>query len=195
MIILDVETTGTNPDWHSLVSIGALDFDKPEERFYEECRIWDGAHVDPAALEVNGYSQADIKDSTKKSEGEIVANFLRWLLGRAEILIGGQNPFFDTGFVEAAAHRNHLNFTLAHRIIDLHTICFFHMVRRGRTAPMKNKKSDINSDFIMNYVGIPAEPKPHIAINGALWEAEAFSRFLHERPLFEQFKKYKIPWL
>ncbi len=194
MIILDVETTGANPHTHSLVSIGAIDFENPEEKFYEECRIWDGAHIEPEALAVNGYTEAEIRDPSKKRDGEILTLFLDWILGRADNLIGGQNPFFDTGFLEATAAREHINFPIARRIIDLHSICYFHMTKRNIKPPSKNKKSDLNSDAIMTYVGIGPEPKPHVAINGAIWEAEAFSRLFYDRALFKQFEHHKIPW-
>jgi len=101
---------------------------------------------------------------------------------------------FDLGFLQAAAARHHIDFRIAHRSLDLHTMTYFHMVKRGIEPPMKNKKTDINSDGIMNYVGIPAEPKPHIALNGALWEAEAFSRLLFNRSLLSQFSQFPIPW-
>lgn len=93
MIILDVETTGTDPLKHSLVSIGALDFSSPEIRFYEECRIWEGAHIMPAALEVNGYSEEEITNPQKQSEGELIAHFLSWLFERESMVIAGQNVF------------------------------------------------------------------------------------------------------
>lgn len=195
MIVLDVETTGTEPSKHSLVSIGAIDFSDPSKQFYAECRMWDGAHIMPEALVINGYTEEEIRDPKKKTEGEVAAEFLKWIEGSAEHTIAGQNPFFDTGFMQAACQRNSLNFTLAHRIIDLHTIVYFHMKRRGLEVPVKNKRTSINSDFIMNYVGLPAEPKPHIALNGAKWEAEAFSRLLNEKSLFSEFVQYPIPWL
>jgi hypothetical protein len=47
----------------------------------------------------------------------------------------------------------------------------------------------------MEYVGIPVEPHPHVGINGAVWEAEAFSRLFYDKPLFEQFKEYPVPWV
>jgi len=57
----------------------------------------------------------------------------------------------------------------------------------------KDGFSDLNSDFIMNYVGLPSEPKPHRAINGARYEAEALSRLIYGRGLFEEFEGYAIP--
>ena len=34
MIIVDVETTGIDPEKHSIVSIGAVDFSNPSNEFY-----------------------------------------------------------------------------------------------------------------------------------------------------------------
>ena len=194
MIIVDVETTGTNPIKNSLASIGAIDFTDPTNRFYEECRVWNGAHIDEEALTINGYTFEKLIDPKKKSERELVTTFLEWIKEKAEHTIGGQNPFFDVGFIQAACGRNHLNFTLAHRTIDLHSITYFHMIREGINPPVEHKRSNLNSDTIMAYVGIPAEPKPHIALNGAIWEAEAFYRLFNNEGLFPEFKKFHIPW-
>lgn len=194
MIVFDIETTGTDPRVHSILSIGAIYLHDPAVKFFEECRMWNGAHVDHNALKINGYAEDEIKDPKKPEEGEIVAHFFTWLEARSSILLAGQNPMFDLGFIEASAGRHHINTTLAHRSIDLHSIVYMHMTQRGIEPPTHNKKSDINSDFIMNYVGIPTEPKPHVAINGAIWEAEAFSRLLYGRNLMTEFAKFPMPF-
>ena len=67
MIILDIEASGTNYEKHSIVSIGAFDFDNPSNRFYEECRVWDGANIDEDALEVKGFTEAELRDPNKKT--------------------------------------------------------------------------------------------------------------------------------
>lgn len=194
MIILDVETSGIEPLKHSLLSIGAVDFKNPTRTFYEECRMWDEAHVMEEALAVNGYTEEQIRDPKKQTESELVTKFLYWMKDCENHTIAGQNVFFDAGFIIAAANRNHIDISIARRIIDQHSICYAHMIQRGIEPPIKNKRTDLNSDTIMQYVGIPAEPKPHIAINGALWEAEAFSRLLYNKNLLPQFGQYKIPW-
>ncbi len=195
MIVFDIETTGTDPYKHSILSIGAIDFENPTEQFYMECRVWEGARVEQEALDVNGYSREATKDPAKSEEGTIVAEFLKWLDGRQNILLVAQNPIFDLSFLQAAAARAHLDFTVGRRSLDLHTVAFMHMVQRKIAPPTKNRKSDINSDGIMEYVGIPTEPKPHIAINGAVWEAEALSRLIFSKNLLVQFAQYPIPWL
>jgi DNA polymerase III epsilon subunit-like protein len=194
MIVVDVEATGLDPQAYSLLSIGAVDFLHPEERFYEECRMWDGAHILPEALTINGFTEEQIKDPAKKTEAALIESFLKWMDTREDKTIAGQNPHVDLSFIIAAAHRNHLNISLAHRLIDLHSIAYAHMVSRGLTPPQKNNHSGINSDLIMEYVGIPSEPKPHIGINGAIWEAEAFHRLLYKKGLLEQFKQYPLPF-
>ena len=50
MIVIDVEASGTNYEKHSMVSLGALDFDKPDQRFYMECRIWEAKDVRGTSL-------------------------------------------------------------------------------------------------------------------------------------------------
>lgn len=192
MIIVDVETTGVYPDRNSIVSIGAVDFFHPEETFYGECCIWDGAIVDLQALAVNGYSEEQVRDLNKQTEAELLANFSRWFHERSSRLIVGHNPLFDVGFIRAAAERASLPLSLPSRTIDIHSVCFAHMVQKGITPPVKDGKSLLDSDTVMTYVGIPTEPKPHIALNGALWEAEAISRLLYQKNLLLQFEQYPI---
>jgi DNA polymerase III epsilon subunit-like protein len=195
MIVLDIEATGTNCEVHSIVSIGAIDFIRPEQIFNEECQIWEGAHINPDALKYNGFTEAQITDPTKQTDEQIVKKLLAWIEDREDRTIAGQNPSFDVGFLRATALRYNMNISLAHRSIDQHSIVYAHMIARGLTPPLEHHHSAINSDFIMEYVGIPTEPKPHRALNGAIWEAEALSRLLYDKPLLAQFEKFPIPWL
>lgn len=195
MIVLDVETTGTEASKHSLLSIGAVDLLKPERQFYGECRAWDGSHVMDEALEINGFTRENINDPNKKTEGELVQEFLNWAEASEVHTIAGQNPSLDHDFVKWGAIRNHLDFRLPKRMIDLHTVCYTHMVGRGLTPPLEKKRSNINSEFIAGYVGIPAEIRPHIALNGAKWEAEALSRLLYNKHLLDEYKNFPIPWI
>ena len=195
MIVLDVETTGLNPEKNSLVSIGALDFYNPEDRFYEECRIWDGAEVWPEALVINGYTEQNIRDQHKPTEADIVQRFWDWLKDKSDITVAGQNCYVDLQFVEAALKRTGSKEKMQRRIFDQHSITMFHMLRRGLTPPLKDRRSTLDSDTIMKYVGIPTEPKPHVAINGAIWEYEALHRLIYEKPGLKDFKQYPIPWL
>lgn len=195
MIILDIETTGLSPDKNSIASIGAVDFANPNIQFMEECQMWNGAEVDDAALVVTGDTLESLTAPHKKTEAEVITNFLNWLEGRDDMVIAGQNVFFDTSFLRGAAKRAGVLCNISVRIVDLHSITYAHMIRRGITPPIFNRKTALGSDKIMEYVGIGAEPKPHIAINGALYEAEAFSRLMYDKTLLAQFEGSPIPWV
>ena len=110
--------------------------------------------------------------------------------------LGGQNPSFDRDILKAAIRRAHQNWTLAHRTIDSHTLCWMHMVKRGLTPPLdpQHKRSALDLDAVLNYCGIPSEPEPHNALTGALCHAEVISRLLNDKKLLPEFDQYDIPW-
>jgi DNA polymerase III epsilon subunit-like protein len=194
MIVVDVEASGTEYHTHSIVSIGALDFDDPTNQFYDECRIWDGAHIMDGALEVNGFTESEITDPSKKTEGEITRAFLAWAMDIKEHTLAGQNVSFDRDFLKAAAERAHLDWPLAYRTIDTHTLAYMHMVKRGLKIPTTDGRSALDLDAVLRYCGIPNEPSPHNALTGALSHAEVTSRLLYDRKLLPDFKQFPIPW-
>jgi len=197
MLVIDVEGTGTEAHKHSIVSVGALDLMHPENRFYEECRIWDGAHVMDEALEVNGFTKEQITDPKKMSEADLIHTFLQWSESLDDRTFAGQNPSYDRDFMKYAAERaGHTRWPFAHRTIDTHTLCWMHMVTHGIQPPVDpvHKRSALNLDAVMNYCGIPEEPHPHNALTGALSHAEVISRLLYGRKLLPEFEQYEIPW-
>ncbi len=197
MIALDTETTGTNYEKHSLVSVGAVDMDAPENRFYGECRAWEGAHIESEALLINGMTEADVRSSIKQSEAELVTAFLTWVSSVRDHTFCGQNTAFDYNFLRAAAHRGHIDFSLPHRSVDLHSVAYAHIIWRGATPPFdpNHHRTALNADFVFSYTGIPEEPKPHNALTGALCHAEATSRLLYNTKLLPEFSHFSIPWL
>jgi DNA polymerase-3 subunit epsilon len=192
MIIIDVEASGVSPEKDSLVSVGAVDFADPKRRFYQECRIWDGAHVEDEALRVNGFTVSEISDPKKKTDREVVLDFLAWIETAKEKTIAGHNPSFDRDFLQASARRYHINWPLAHRTVDLHSIAYFDMFKHNVDRPVINNHSALNLDSILVYLGLPPEPKPHNALNGALLETEAFGRFFYEKPFLPEFERYPM---
>lgn len=196
MLILDIEASGTDYEKHSIVSIGALDHDDPSDRFYAECRIWDGAHIMDGALEVNGFTEAQITDPQKMSEAELVRNFLAWSTDRRDRTLVGQNISFDREMLRAATMRADMNWDLPYRTLDTHTMCWMHMINRGLQPPLDevHHRSALDLDAILNYCGIPAEPDPHNALTGALCHAEVASRLLYGKTLVPEFAAFAIPW-
>ena len=196
MIIVDVEASGTNYAKHSIVSIGALSLEDPTLRFYEECQIWDGAHIMDGALAVNGFTKAEITDPTKPAESDIVKAWLEWTQHFSDRTLAGQNVSFDRDMLRSAAERAGYSWDLAYRTIDTHTLCWMHMVQRNIEPPidLQHRRSGLDLDAVLQYCGIPEEPKPHNALTGALCHAEVISRLLYGRPLLPEFAAHAIPW-
>ncbi|HEY0010393.1 MAG TPA: 3'-5' exonuclease [Candidatus Paceibacterota bacterium] len=197
MIAVDVEATGLDPDVASIVSIGAVDLDDPTNQFYEECRVWEGAHLNEESLAITGFTKEEIGEGGgRQSEAELIRNFIAWATDRpVSFTFVGQNPRFDSAFVESACRRANEAFPFPHRSIDTHTLCWLHMVNRGLVPPVAHRRSGINLDFILGYVGVPEEPKPHNALTGASCHAEVFSRIAYTKKLLPEFLSYDIPWL
>ncbi|MBI4086622.1 3'-5' exonuclease [Candidatus Kaiserbacteria bacterium] len=193
MIAIDIEASGTDNRAHSIVSVGAIDLRDPTRQFYDECRIWDGAHIMESALAVNGFSEAEIMDPQKKSEAELVEALLAWIYEADERTLAGQNVSFDRDFIEAAARRAGMEADIAYRTVDTHTLCYMHMTVHGRSVPLTKHHSGLDLDAILRYCGIPEEPTPHNALTGALCHAETISRLLYGKKLLPEFERYDMP--
>ena len=198
MIAIDIEGSGTEPHVHSILSIGAVDLSDPSNTFYAECRAFDGAKIEDEALAVNGFSRQQAIDPTKPSEADLVHQFIAWAAPLADITLAGQNVSYDRDMLRYAAQRaGHTSYPFAHRTIDSHSLCWMHMIKRGVTPPIDPVKrhSALNLDAVLQYCGIPEEPKPHNALTGAKSHAEVISRLLYDKKLLPEFTQYEIPWL
>lgn len=192
MIIIDVESTGVDSRLCSLLSVGAVDFNNHEHQFYMECRAFDGAHIEKEALVVAGFSREQVNDPNKKTDREVVEAFLAWMQTCKEWTLAGQNPSFDRDFMQETAHRYHLNWPLAHRTIDLHSVAYYALLKAGKSIPLKNSHSALNLDRILEYVGLPTRAKKHNALEDAKLEAEALSRLIYGRGLLAEYKPFPI---
>lgn len=196
MIALDIEASGIDSRKSSILSIGAVDCDNPTNQFYDECRAWEGAHINDEALAVNGFSREEATDPDKKTEAELVRAFIAWATELRDWTFVGQNPSFDRDYVLSACERAGIEFPFAHRTLDTHSLAYMHMVAHGITPPFDAEKhrTSLNLDAALQYVGIPEEPKPHNALTGALSHAEVASRLLYGKGLLPDFEVYPIPW-
>lgn len=196
MIVLDVEATGLDPERDSIVSIGALDIDNPTNRFYGECRVWDGAHIHEEALAINGFTKEQLEEESKQTEKELVQAFLIWAVRSVEDrTLAAQNVSFDFSFVESACDRANLEFPFAKRTLDVHSLVWMHMTTNGAVLPIEHHHSAISLDTALRYCGLPSEAKPHNALTGALAHAEVISRVAYNKVLLPEYSTFPIPWL
>lgn len=195
MIVFDIEATGSMwfPEKYSILSIGAVDFDNPQEQFYEECRMWEGSEFESRALEVNGFSEKDIVDEKRQSEESLVKNYLAWLSTRNDQTMAGQHPFTDVAFLKIAAERYHISYEHRIRTIDVHTLCFVDYLKHGHRAPLIDNVSGLDTDEILRYVGLTGRIGAHNALVDAQLEAEAISRLVFGKGLFDEYAQFGIP--
>lgn len=193
MIVIDIETSGTDPHKHSILSIGAVDFSDPKRQFYQECRIEEGKEYEEEALKVNGFKKGELNDSSKKSLEMILNEFVEWIKPIEDKTVGGHNVHFDVGFLNYSFKRYNINFSFGHRTVDTHSLVYASVLSRDLKIPLKDGKTAIDSDYVSTYTGLPPEPKPHNALNGAKIEAESLSRLIFGRNLLDEYRKYEIP--
>lgn len=170
---VDVETTGTNPERHSLVSIGAVSIEDPTKTFYRECRIWDGAAVEAEALRVNGFSGMEVLDQNKLSEAEMMKEFVQWLGGTGLMMVA-HNAAFDRDFVAAACKRADISTPFSFRTIDIHSLMYMHLLRAKKDIPRH-----LSLNAALQSFGLPREPDPHNALTGAQCNVELFNKVLN----------------
>ena len=192
MIVADIEASGLDHNRHSLLSIGAVELEHPERQFYGECRMWDGATTMSDALAVNGFSEAECRDPKKHSLEELMQNFFHWIEQCEDKTLAGQNVSFDRDFLNNSFSRSHLGWHFSYRTLDLHSMAYMDMIKRGLAIPTKNERTELSLDAILKYVGLPPEPKPHHGLTGAKLEAEAFSRILYGKNLLPEYDKFPI---
>ena len=96
-----MEFSGLDPRKHSIVSIGAVDFENPSRQFYKECRIWHGAEIVPESLAICGFSEDEVKNPRKNTELVTTINFLEWMLPLDDRTFAGHNVFADRDFLIA----------------------------------------------------------------------------------------------
>jgi DNA polymerase III epsilon subunit-like protein len=163
MIVLDIETSGLDPQRHGMLSLGAVDFATGEE-FYGECSLTPHNLCDDAALAINGFKREDISPGKKQPPDELYWKFVLWThhLEGDRILAGHNIGHFDILFLERIHNSGWFpKWGFGFRTVDLHSVAYSVL-----------HKSLSHSD-ICRALGIEPEPKPHNALYGARSERAA----------------------
>ncbi len=165
MIILDLETTGLNPDIHEIIEIGAVKVESGEIFSVKvlPTRIVD---ADPVALKVNGYSDEAWENATP----------LFAALAQLNAFVGSDKPHmmaynvsFDKAFLEKAYGTEgvEVEYPFDRRALDLMSIACWEF----RTDPCSLKYACIS-------LGIDPEDAVHNALAGALKAREVYNKLV-----------------
>lgn len=142
ILFIDLETTGTNCDWHGIHQVGAIiDIDGKEvATFFKNVKPHTGAKVDPQALAVSGVTWPMIKDYPTMSY--VFDEFVKMIsvfadpAGQDRIYIAGYNsqalegPFIREWYKQNGAEqlfRSHFHSAT----IDIMTLCAKHYMDKG----------------------------------------------------------------
>lgn len=193
MIVIDLEMSGINPSKHSILSIGAVDFSNSANQFYIECRLREDAKYMRDALAVNGFTPKQIKDKNKPMLKAALLAFIEWMDSINERTIGGHNVQFDIMFLKHSFRLYNIDYSVGGRTVDTHALAYAHCLKRKVKIPLKYSRSNITSEFVAKYCGLPIEPHPHNGLNGARIEAEELSRLIYGKNLLKEYKKFEVP--
>ena len=171
-MFIDVETTGLNPNRHSLIEIGAK---FRGEFFYQKCPHDDALEIDPKAIKINGYDpDATDRKGWKLGQNELLEDFLNWYYemgGHDNVKLCGCNVGFDSRFLNINLTR--YDFGIDHwsfRLLDLHQFAYFFSLRW---------KEKISAGKVYQRLGIPKEGIPHTAINGVKQAIKIYEKIIN----------------
>jgi len=200
MVVIDVEATG--PDLrtnyadffnYSILSIGAIHFEDPQNSFYIECRAHRGAKIDKDSLKVAGFTEEEIKDKNKPTPSEAVGEFFNWCKDFNDITFAGNAVFFDYFYFDTIIKKNNLPYAVPQKIVDLHTISYLKHMEAGKEIAMRDRFSKVTLKQTLELVGIDDLDIPHHALEDAKLETECFYRILYGMSCFSEYKRYKVP--
>lgn len=179
-VVIDLETTGLDPETCGILEIGAVD--ASGRRFYSRVAMGRGRRVDWPALECNGIDALDLGEGIPVQHA--LCNLFMWLgaAGKSGYtgrwIMGGKNPQFDYSFLKAYWPTGDIGVPLSEvisrRCVDLHSLAYGMALRSGWDIT----GDDFSLDDLYAAVGLDPEPKPHNALRGAVHEMEGFHRVL-----------------
>jgi len=195
MIIVDIETSGLDPEKHGICEIGAIDFFNPRNTFFQESRIDEDELIDENALMVNGKSFSELRDYEKPSQKSMIENFIEWHKNARIRNFGGENPHFDVNFIKSKIKKYKIEYNIPARMFDLHSIAqarYFEIYGKFLIEE-ENRRSSMSLKEILEFCGIKDERKFHSGLEDAKLEAECFSRILRGENLLKEYLEFPIP--
>lgn len=177
MVVLDLETTGLDPERHSVIEYAAIDWTGD----WISCshRIRPGREIDPKALNVNGASVGSI-DVREVGYFQAIEDLFAWLQERADIhghqlILAGMNVHFDARFLvpewKFLYRNNNYRCPWSHRVYDLHTLALAYLDLFDDEIPDR-----LHSDALARALKLEPEETPHTALRGAEWACRAFDK-------------------
>jgi DNA polymerase-3 subunit epsilon len=166
MIVFDVETSGLNEDVNGVLGLGAIML-PGGETFYHEPRLIDELEAHPKALEVNGFTEEEVRSNARIAMPDTLKAFTKWAKKADDMILAGWNTTFDFRFLNAEYARCELDWPFGYRVVDIQSIAYTVMRIRDQWTPMHNGYSTVGLNYTLKWLKLPPEPDPHNALTGA----------------------------
>lgn len=168
----DIETSGDVPGVHEILEIGLVLFDQNTfeiiKTFNKKVKPLYIENAIPEAIKVNGYNEADWKDATSLQDA-----MYEYAELTKEAIFCAYNVSFDWSFINQAFWQcqipNPMSTEANHDRFDLLSIAWIKGLRG---------KEKVSLRTACELWGIPPEPLPHSALNGAMTAYNLFKKLL-----------------
>ncbi|MBI4029152.1 MAG: 3'-5' exoribonuclease [Candidatus Blackburnbacteria bacterium] len=162
LVSLDIETSGTDPERHQILSIGLVRLDDLSERYYEV--KWGEVVAVPEAFRVNRFDATQL-DQQGVSVKHIKGDIAKWFGEQRFTPFGMNVAAFDMRFVYNTLGEGFCKKYFGRRSMDLNAllfaVCYKHDIDFHTLKEESYKKAD----------EIVTERKPHLKPHHALYDA------------------------
>ena len=166
IIVLDTETTGTNPCKNSVIQIGAINFSDPNQKFQITFAPFKGAEITQEAEQVHKISKDTFNSLPKFEDG--IKEFHGWITSfktENTITMAGYNIAFDYWFLNTSFAKANLTNPFDFHLVDLYSIAF------------SKKLTSFGLVKICKELGLETLPA-HDALNDAIMTRNALVKIL-----------------
>jgi DNA polymerase III epsilon subunit-like protein len=210
MIVLDIESSGIDTGRCGIWQIGAIELENPKNYFLQEARIDYEDIVEKGAMKVTGKTEAEMRNSNKQSQKELIIKFLEWAKDCKNKLIIGQNIGWDLTFIQNKCFKYDLyelfRKTTGFKGLDTYAIAQIkHLEKKGNFSIKEDGRGEMGLNKILEFCGMPdnrinlngeeivKKGDPHNALEDAKLTGECFYRLIHGKNLFPEYSQYEIP--
>ena len=175
-IFLDTETNGLNPKKHRILEIAYVIIDLTSKTVIDEYQTLicpteeDWKNSDLESLKVNGFTWDEVKHGKieKNVHEHIVQSFTKLGIKRKKAVFICQNPSFDRHFFSKLVDTDiQEGLQWPYHWLDLASMYFSIAMQKAKQEHGEFPwDTGLSKDHIASYLGLPAEKKPHRAMNG-----------------------------
>ena len=166
MIVFDVETSGLDEKVNGVLGLGAIML-PGGDTFYHEPRLIEEMTAHPKALEINGFTDEEVRSKDRIDMHETLAAFSSWAVSAKDMILAGWNTTFDYRFLSAEYERHNIRWPFKYRVVDIQTLAYTVMRIKDQWTPIHDGVSTVGLNYTLKWLGLPKEPEPHNALTGA----------------------------